>query len=143
MTVPTLKLPTNPFTSDAHVRHTSLHIPRSPLTSPSSSTYASTSPVYRPDSYSHSRKGSYVPVAPDDRILQHTEPVPEQEDEELQRDLEAFEIEPEGYRAEAARYEGPFQPPEGKEMVGIVASIVGVLILAVAAGFTTVYDWVL
>jgi hypothetical protein len=49
----------------------------------------------------------------------------------------------EGRRGSGARYDGPFQPPVGNEMVGIVASLVGVLVLAVAAGFTTVYDWVL
>lgn len=71
---------------------------------------------------------------------------------ELMRDLEAFDmlldmdgngqVEGRGGASEV-RYEGPFQPPVGKEMVVIIASLVGVLVLAVAAGFTTVYDWVL
>ncbi|WVR07785.1 hypothetical protein IAU60_004828 [Kwoniella sp. DSM 27419] len=40
-------------------------------------------------------------------------------------------------------YDGPFQPPDSKELTGIILSCVGVLILAVAAGCTTIFDWVL
>lgn len=74
----------------------------------------------------------------------------EGENESLDRDIEAFDMLLEGENGDGprgegggARYEGPFQPPVGNEMVGIVASIVGVVVLAVAAMFTTVYDLVL
>lgn len=40
-------------------------------------------------------------------------------------------------------YEGPFQPPDSRELIGILASISAVLVLALAAGMTTIYDWVL
>ncbi|WVR00366.1 hypothetical protein IAU59_007509 [Kwoniella sp. CBS 9459] len=40
-------------------------------------------------------------------------------------------------------YEGPFQPPDSKELLAILLSCGGVLILALAAGCTTVFDWVL
>ncbi|WVQ67044.1 uncharacterized protein L199_005237 [Kwoniella botswanensis] len=40
-------------------------------------------------------------------------------------------------------YEGPFQPPDSKELLSIMFSVVGVVILAVAAGCTTIFDWVL
>ncbi|WVW86034.1 hypothetical protein I302_108072 [Kwoniella bestiolae CBS 10118] len=41
------------------------------------------------------------------------------------------------------KYEGPFQPPDSKELLSIIFSVVGVTILAVAAGCTTIFDWVL
>lgn len=40
-------------------------------------------------------------------------------------------------------YTGPFQPPDSKELLGIILSFVGVLVLAVAAGLATIFDWVL
>ncbi|KAK6909476.1 hypothetical protein I203_103495 [Kwoniella mangroviensis CBS 8507] len=40
-------------------------------------------------------------------------------------------------------YEGPFQSPDSKELLSIVFSVVGVVILAVAAGCTTIFDWIL
>jgi hypothetical protein len=43
----------------------------------------------------------------------------------------------------AARYSGGFQKPDSKELMAIGLSIVGVTILSLAAGLTTVYDWVL
>ncbi|WWC91589.1 uncharacterized protein L201_006535 [Kwoniella dendrophila CBS 6074] len=41
------------------------------------------------------------------------------------------------------QYEGPFQPPDSKELFSIILSIIGVIVLAVAAGCTTIFDWVL
>ncbi|WVQ84922.1 hypothetical protein IAT38_007085 [Cryptococcus sp. DSM 104549] len=43
----------------------------------------------------------------------------------------------------AFEYTGPFQPPDSKEMLAIILSFGGVLVLSVAAGLTTIYDWVL
>ncbi|WRT70343.1 uncharacterized protein IL334_007341 [Kwoniella shivajii] len=40
-------------------------------------------------------------------------------------------------------YDGPFQPPDSKELLSIMLSIGGVIILAIAAGCTTIFDWVL
>lgn len=40
-------------------------------------------------------------------------------------------------------YEGPFQPPDSQELIGILASVSAVCVLALAAGMTTIYDWVL
>ncbi|WWC71902.1 uncharacterized protein I206_105861 [Kwoniella pini CBS 10737] len=40
-------------------------------------------------------------------------------------------------------YDGPFQPPDSKELLSIILSVVGVMILAIAAGCTTIFDWVL
>ncbi|KAK8853112.1 hypothetical protein IAR55_003813 [Kwoniella newhampshirensis] len=40
-------------------------------------------------------------------------------------------------------YDGPFQPPDSKELLGILLSFGGVAILAIAAGLTTIFDWVL
>lgn len=40
-------------------------------------------------------------------------------------------------------YTGPFQPPDLKELLVIILSFAGVLILAVAAGMATIFDWVL
>lgn len=41
------------------------------------------------------------------------------------------------------RYEGPFQKPDSKELMAILLSFTAVALLAVAAGLTTIYDWVL
>ncbi|WVN84974.1 uncharacterized protein L203_100111 [Cryptococcus depauperatus CBS 7841] len=43
----------------------------------------------------------------------------------------------------ALEYTGPFQPPDSKELFMIILSFTGVFILAVAAGLTTIFDWVL
>ncbi|OXH27119.1 hypothetical protein J008_04842 [Cryptococcus neoformans] len=43
----------------------------------------------------------------------------------------------------AFEYTGPFQPPDSKELLGIILSFLGVLVLAVAAGLATIFDWVL
>lgn len=40
-------------------------------------------------------------------------------------------------------YDGPFQPPDSRELFGILASVSAVCVLAVAAGMTTIFDWVL
>lgn len=40
-------------------------------------------------------------------------------------------------------YTGPFQPPDSKELLVIILSFAGVFVLAVAAGMTTIFDWVL
>ncbi|WWC64704.1 uncharacterized protein I303_107315 [Kwoniella dejecticola CBS 10117] len=40
-------------------------------------------------------------------------------------------------------YDGPFQPPDSKELLSIILSVVGVMVLAIAAGCTTIFDWVL
>ena len=40
-------------------------------------------------------------------------------------------------------YTGDFQKPDAKELLGIVLSVTGVGLLALAAGFTTIFDWVL
>lgn len=41
------------------------------------------------------------------------------------------------------RYDGEFQPPDSRELIGIGLSIAGVSVLALAAGLTTVLNWVL
>lgn len=40
-------------------------------------------------------------------------------------------------------YTGDFQKPDSKEMMAIMLSLGGVALLSLAAGFTTIYDWVL
>lgn len=40
-------------------------------------------------------------------------------------------------------YAGGFQKPDSKEMLAIMLSLGGVALLSLAAGFTTIYDWVL
>jgi len=40
-------------------------------------------------------------------------------------------------------YTGDFQKPDSKEMMVIMLSLGGVALLSLAAGFTTIYDWVL
>jgi hypothetical protein len=52
-----------------------------------------------------------------------------------------LELDPEGEGS--SRYEGPFQAMDAREVVGIVISVGVVLLLAVSAGLTTIYDWVL
>jgi hypothetical protein len=68
----------------------------------------------------------------------------------LERDIEALDsdlaVHPAGAglgQAGGADYAGPFQPPTGREATGIAVSIAAVAMLAVVAGLTTVYDWVL
>jgi hypothetical protein len=52
-----------------------------------------------------------------------------------------LELSPEGEGS--SRYDGPFQAMDAREVVGIVLSVGVVLLLAVSAGLTTIYDWVL
>ena len=40
-------------------------------------------------------------------------------------------------------YVGGFQPPDMREAVGVALSFGAVVVLALAAGLTTIYDWVL
>jgi len=44
---------------------------------------------------------------------------------------------------EGLNYTGGFQAPDHREVVGIALSFGAVIVLAIAAGLTTVYDWVL
>ncbi|ODN77653.1 hypothetical protein L202_04806 [Cryptococcus amylolentus CBS 6039] len=43
----------------------------------------------------------------------------------------------------AYEYTGPFQPPDSRELTLYMLSFGGVVILAVAAGLTTIFDWIL
>ncbi|WVQ72518.1 hypothetical protein IAR50_002075 [Cryptococcus sp. DSM 104548] len=43
----------------------------------------------------------------------------------------------------AYEYNGPFQPPDSKEMMLYMLSFGGIVILSVAAGLTTIFDWIL
>jgi hypothetical protein len=47
-----------------------------------------------------------------------------------------------GQGARQTAYDGPFQAPDSREVVGMTISFVVVLMLALAAGLTTIYDWV-
>jgi hypothetical protein len=59
---------------------------------------------------------------------------------EYDRELNEVELDEVG---EVRRYEGEFQKPDSRELLGIGLSIAGVGILALAAGLTTVLNWVL
>jgi hypothetical protein len=67
------------------------------------------------------------------------------EDDEMyatERDIEAMDTALLG-GSEGEIYKGPFQPPMGPELMGIVISLAVVGLLAVVACCTTVYDWIL
>ena len=44
---------------------------------------------------------------------------------------------------ERLNYTGGFQAPDTREVIGIALSLGAVMVLAVAAGLTTIFDWVL
>lgn len=46
-------------------------------------------------------------------------------------------------RESSVGYTGDFQTPDSKEMLAIMLSLGGVALLSLAAGFTTIYDWVM
>lgn len=64
---------------------------------------------------------------------------------ELEHDIEALDTDVAMGDATSRTedYSGPFQPPVGREAMGIVISLTAVGLLAVVACLTTVYDWVL
>lgn len=62
-------------------------------------------------------------------------------DDEMAALVTELELDPE--EEGSSRYDGPFQAMDAREMVGIVLSVGIVLLLAVSAGLTTIYDWVL
>ena len=62
--------------------------------------------------------------------------------EATERDIEAMDTALLG-SSDGEIYKGPFQSPNGPELMGIVISVTVVALLAVVACCTTVYDWVL
>ena len=65
-----------------------------------------------------------------------------EEDENDKNEQEEEEVDEEELD-ETLNYTGGFQSPDSSEFIGIGLSFGAVLILAIAAGLTTIYDWVL
>jgi len=143
------------------IRSSSLSIARSPsiLTRPlinpnppgsdvESQTYALT----RTRSYPNTRN-DLEDIASDDGNSPLASPVPPGEaikedvgegmyEDEVQDD-EPGEEEQEQQEDERLKYTGGFQAPDTRELVAMALSFGAVVVLAVAAGLTTIYDWVL
>lgn len=146
-----LNIPLVPLTTHRPVsprqRSASLSFARSPLLTPTTSmpphirqlSQAST-PLERIDDAS---SDSDRPDALSKETARRGNTYDEEDDmEATERDIEAMDTALLG-SSDGEIYKGPFQSPNGPELMGIVISVTVVALLAVVACCTTVYDWVL
>jgi hypothetical protein len=94
----------------------------------------------------HSRTKSHLEDIPSDESDKEEEDELSLGDEDgLLEEFEEYELGDERIQGGKGFYEyhGPFQPPDSAELLGVLLSFGGVILLSLAAGLTTIYDWVL